>query len=105
MAARTGEQFLAGIRDGRDVWLNGERVTDVTAPPAPAAAAPSVPRLYALQHERADPCLMPNPDTGAPMNVTHLIPRSTADLDRRHACIETIAEHTIGLMGRSPDYL
>ena len=30
MAVRTGEQFLQGLRDGREVWLEGERVADVT---------------------------------------------------------------------------
>ena len=37
--------------------------------------------------------------------MTHLIPRSQADLLRRHAAIERMAGETIGLMGRSPDYL
>ena len=34
MAARTGEQFLSGLRDSREVWLGGGRVPDVTAEPA-----------------------------------------------------------------------
>ena len=33
MAVRTGAQFLEGLRDGRKVWLEGERVADVTAHP------------------------------------------------------------------------
>jgi 4-hydroxyphenylacetate 3-monooxygenase len=105
MAARTGDQYLQGIRDEREVWLNGERVVDVTAHPALAAAARSVAALYDLQLTRADVCLMPDATTGEPINVTHVIPRSTEDLARRHRCIELIAEQTIGLMGRSPDYL
>jgi 4-hydroxyphenylacetate 3-monooxygenase len=103
--ARTGEQYLAGLRDGRAVWLNGERVADVTAHPALAGAARQVAALFDLQFARADVCLMPDPETGEPINVSHLIPRSSADLDARHRCIEAVAEVTIGLMGRSPDYL
>lgn len=105
MAARTGQQYLQGIRDGREVWLNGERVEDVTTHPSLEAAARSVAGLFDLQFEQAERCLAPNPATGEPINVTHLIPRSPEDLARRHACIEAIAEQTIGLMGRSPDYL
>ena len=30
---RTGEQYRESIRDGREVWINGERVDDVTEPP------------------------------------------------------------------------
>lgn len=105
MAARTGEQYLAGIRDGREVWLNGERVADVTAEPALRGAARSLAGLYDLQFEQAERCLMPNPAGGGPMNVSHLIPRSYDDLMRRHGVIEAVAERTIGLMGRSPDYV
>ena len=39
------------------------------------------------------------------MHVTHLIPRSPADLERRHRAIEDTARRTIGFMGRSPDYI
>ena len=35
MAVRTGEQFLEGLRDDREVWLKGERVSDVTSHPKP----------------------------------------------------------------------
>lgn len=105
MAARTGAEFLAGLRDHRRVWINGSRVEDVTDHPLTAAAARTLAGLFDLQHEAADVCLMPNPDTGAPMNVSHIIPRSREDLLRRHACLERVARATAGLMGRSPDYL
>src|SRR5215211_7749719 len=31
---RTGDEYRESIRDGREVWMNGERVTDVTTHPA-----------------------------------------------------------------------
>ena len=31
---RTGEQYREWIRDGRQVWINGERVKDVTTHPS-----------------------------------------------------------------------
>lgn len=31
---RTGEEYKRGIRDGREVWVDGERVNDVTTHPA-----------------------------------------------------------------------
>ena len=33
----------------------------------------------------ADDCLIPDPETGEPINVSHMIPRSRDDLKRRHA--------------------
>ena len=31
---RTGDEYRASIRDGREVWMNGERVDDVVTHPA-----------------------------------------------------------------------
>jgi hypothetical protein len=39
---KTGEQYRASLRDGRQVWINGERVKDVVTHPAfkPIPGAP-----------------------------------------------------------------
>ena len=40
MGARTGEEFLKGLRrTDRELWLGDERVDDVTSHPALAGAA------------------------------------------------------------------
>jgi anthranilate 3-monooxygenase (FAD)/4-hydroxyphenylacetate 3-monooxygenase len=62
-------------------------------------------RVYDLQHEHADEMLAPSPDDGRLVNVTHLIPRSKDDLERRRRAIELTASATAGMMGRTPDYL
>jgi 4-hydroxyphenylacetate 3-monooxygenase oxygenase component len=104
--ARTGDQFLAGLAgDGREIWLEGERVADPTTHPKLAGAARSLARLFDLQHAEPDVFLMPSPDTGRPVNVTHIRPRSRADLERRRIASKRIAEETAGMMGRTPDYL
>ena len=105
MPARTGEQFLHGLKDSREVWLDGERVTDAASHPALAGAAHAIAEVFDLQHKAADVCLMPDPATGEPINIGHMIPRSRDDLVRRHACMERTAEFSVGLMGRTPDYM
>lgn len=105
MPARTGAQFLAGLKDEREVWVDGERVRDAATHPAFAGAAHFMAELFDAQHEHADDCLMPDPETGEPINASHMIPRSREDIARRHRCLQRIAEHTVGLMGRSPDYM
>ncbi len=105
MPARTGEQFLRGLRDEREIWVDGERVRDVASHPALAGAAHSVAGVFDLQHAHADVCLEPDPETGEPINSSHMIPRSRADLERRHRCLERIAEYSVGVMGRTPDYM
>lgn len=105
MGARTGEQYLEGLKaTSRELWLGSERVGDVTEHPALHAAAHSMARVFDRQFECADDCLMADPETGEPINVSHLIPRSRDDLWRRHRGLERIAEISVGLMGRTPDY-
>ncbi len=105
MPARTGEQFLRGLKDRREIWVDGARVDDVIGHPALAGAARTIAEIFDLQHAHAEDCLVPDPETGEPINASHMIPRSRADLERRHRCLSRIAEHTVGLMGRSPDYM
>src|SRR5919106_2383080 len=84
--ARTGEQFLEGLRgDGREVWLEGERIEDASSHPKLAGAARTLAELFDLQHLEPDVFLMPSPETGRPVGVTHILPRSRADLERRRA--------------------
>jgi 4-hydroxyphenylacetate 3-monooxygenase len=53
MGIRTGQQFLDSLRDDRQIWLAGERVSDVVSHPRLGPAARTLAELYDLQH-RAD---------------------------------------------------
>lgn len=106
MGARTGEQFLAGLRKtSRTVWLSDERVEDVTAHPSLAQAARTLADVFDRQHRYADECLTPDPETGEPINVSHIISRSVEDLERRNRGLARMSEATVGMMGRTPDYM
>ena len=107
MGVRTGAEFIAGLRDSREVWLGNERVTDVTAHPAFRGAIASLARLYDMQHEPAYRELLtyPSPTTGDPVGLSFLIPRTREDLARRRQMIKTWADATCGMMGRSADFL
>ena len=104
--ARTGDEYLAGLRsDAREIWLEGEKIADPAAHPKLEGAARSLARVFDLQHEEPDVFLMESPDTGCSVNVTHILPRSRADLERRRIASKRIADETVGMMGRTPDYL
>ena len=105
MPARTGEQFLKGLRGRRDVWVDGEKIADVVDHPKLRGAAHALAEVYDLHHAEAATCLAPDPETGEPIPVSHLIPRSREDLTRRHAALRQVAEYSVGLMGRTPDYM
>ena len=47
----TGAEYLASLRDGREVYIYGERVDDVTTHPAFRNAARTIARLYDALHD------------------------------------------------------
>jgi aromatic ring hydroxylase len=51
VSLRTASGFLESLRDGREVWLEGERVKDVTAHPRLRGAALTIAALYDMQHD------------------------------------------------------
>jgi 4-hydroxyphenylacetate 3-monooxygenase len=107
MGIRTGAEYLAGLRDGRTVWLEGERVEDVTAHPRLARAARTIAALYDLQHDPDlhDQMTFRSPSSGDPVALSYLIPETMDDLLRRRRALEIVAEWSNGMLGRSPDYV
>src|SRR5437870_11094781 len=104
---RTGADYLKSLNDGRQVFVNGEKVADVTKHLAFREAARSVARLYdiAAAPENRELMTFASPKTGAPVWRTYQIPRTHADLRARRLFSETWAEATFGLMGRTPDHV
>jgi 4-hydroxyphenylacetate 3-monooxygenase len=104
---RTGAEYLRSLNDGRQVFVDGEKVADVTRHPAFREAARSVARLYdiAAAPENRERMTFISPKTGGPVWRAFQIPRSHADLRARRLFSETWAESTFGLMGRSPDHV
>jgi 4-hydroxyphenylacetate 3-monooxygenase len=105
--ARTGAQFLEGLSGGdREIWLRGEKITQPLEHPELREAALSIARVFDLQHEHADEMLVLSPDdAGRRVNVSHVIPSSREDLERRRRGFELVASLSGGVMGRTPDYL
>ncbi len=104
---RSGDDYVRGLRDGRTVLLNGERVADVTLHPAFAAGVGTVARLYDLAHDPANRELMthPSPRDGRPINKSWLVPRTREDLASRRRAIKYWADASYGFLGRSPDHV
>jgi 4-hydroxyphenylacetate 3-monooxygenase len=103
----TGAEYLESLRDGRDVWIYGEKVDDVTTHPAFRNGARSVARLYDALHDPATKdVLTVETDTGNG-GYTHPFfraPMSAEDLVRGRDAIAAWQRMTYGWMGRSPDY-
>jgi 4-hydroxyphenylacetate 3-monooxygenase len=108
MPARTGRQYLEGLRSQeREVWLGGERIDDVTTHPALASGARAIASLYDMQCEPQLKEIMTyrSPTTGHPVGLSFIIPRTPDDLVRRREMMLRWARATCGMMGRSPDFM
>ncbi len=103
----TGAEFLESLRDGREVYIYGERVKDVTTHPAFRNAAASVAKLYdALHDPQTKPVLTAPTDTGSG-GFTHKFfkaARTREEVMAQRDAIAAWARITYGWMGRSPDY-
>jgi 4-hydroxyphenylacetate 3-monooxygenase len=107
MGARCGAEYLERLRDDREVWLDGERVADVTRDPRLARGVRSIAALYDLQLEprRLDDMTYVSPTSGERVGLSHIQPRSIEDLVRRRNMIKIWSEWSAGMLGRSPDFL
>ena len=107
MAVRTGKQFLEGLRDGREVWLEGEKVEDVTTHPKMRRMAETLAGIYDLQHdpELQEKMTFRSPTSGEPVALSYLVPENMDDLMRRRGALEIVAGSCHGMLGRTPDYV
>jgi 4-hydroxyphenylacetate 3-monooxygenase len=106
--ARTGKDYLAGLREQpREIYLGGQRVTDVTTFPGLASGARSVAALYDMQHDPAlrDEMTYPSPTSGERVGLSFITPRTGEDLARRRVMMSHWAHTSYGMMGRTPDFL
>ncbi len=103
----TGAEYLESLRDGREVYIYGERVKDVTRHPAFRNAARSVAKLYDALHDEKTKNILTAPTDTGDGGYTHKFfkaARSREDLLAQRDAIAAWARITYGWMGRSPDY-
>ncbi|MGH7053792.1 MAG: 4-hydroxyphenylacetate 3-hydroxylase N-terminal domain-containing protein, partial [Stellaceae bacterium] len=103
----TGAEYIESLKDGREVYIDGERVRDVTTHPAFRNAVRSLARLYDALHDPERRAVLTCPtDTGSG-GYTHRyfrVARSPEELKAQQRAIAEWARLTYGWMGRTPDY-
>jgi 4-hydroxyphenylacetate 3-monooxygenase len=109
MGARTGQEYVDRLAETRpSVDINGERVSGpVTEHPALAAIVRSYAELYDLQHDPdlRDVLTYESPTSGERVGMSFLVPRTAEDLAKRRAGFKAWADHSLGTLGRTGDYL
>jgi 4-hydroxyphenylacetate 3-monooxygenase len=108
---KTGEDHLRSLRDGRAVYIDGERVADVTTHPAFRDAVRTAAALYDHQArpENLERLTFAPEDGGgegyARVNRCWLMPRNYQELVERRRAMTEWAELSCGFLGRAPDHV
>ncbi len=104
---KTGQQHLDSLRDGRQVFLDGELITDVVDHPVFRNAVHTTAGLYDFQAapENVEWMTFESPTSGERVNLSWQLPESYDELVSRRRAMEAWAECTYGYMGRSPDHV
>lgn len=103
----TGEEYLKSLQDGRDIYIYGERVKDVTTHPAFRNAAGAVAGLYDALHapESHDSlCWQTDTGNGGYTHRTFRFARSAEEIRQQRDSIADWSRLSYGWMGRTPDY-
>ncbi len=102
-----GEQFLESLRDGREIYIYGERVKDVTTHPAFRNTSRMVARLYDALHDpkHKSKLLVPTDTGNGGMTQAYFkAPKNIAESVAGRDAIAEWAKITYGWLGRAPDY-
>jgi aromatic ring hydroxylase len=100
----TGEEYLESLRDGREVWIYGERVKDVTTHPAFRNSCRMIARLYDALHDPAKKDILTTPtEDGGFTHRFYRAPRNAEEQVASRDAIAAWARTTYGWMGRSPE--
>jgi 4-hydroxyphenylacetate 3-monooxygenase len=109
MAARSGKQFLERLAAARvHVEIGGQTLTTgVAGHPAFRNVIRSYAELFDMQHDPAyrDVLTYPSPTSGEPVATSFLVPETPSDLAKRSQAFKLWAGRSLGMLGRTGDYL
>jgi 4-hydroxyphenylacetate 3-monooxygenase len=103
---KTGSQHIQALKDGRQVYINGQLAGDVTEHASFRRAIQSIGMLYDFQSRPDNVELMTfNADGAERANRIWQLPHSYQDLVERRKALEAWAELHGGFLGRAPDHV
>ena len=104
MGIKTGSEYLGSLRDGRDVWMRGQPVQDVTTEPGLARGARTLAEFIDRQQDAGSLDRLTFVEAGERYPMAFLLPRTPEDVRRRGAAFYEWAKWSNGMFGRTPDY-
>ncbi len=102
---RTGEDYRESLRDGRQVWIGGEKVEDVTTHPAFKPIVDIRARIYDMAHEDETREVMSYQDEGTneANNIAYKPPKTREDWEDKRRFVDTVLRDIGGVVVRVGD--
>lgn len=100
---RTGNQYRDSIRDGRRIWINGERVKDVTTHPMFKPIVDIRARIYDMAHEPQHSSVMSYEEGGERFAVGLKLPYTQQDWHDKRRSTDAVLEEVRGIVTRVGD--
>jgi 4-hydroxyphenylacetate 3-monooxygenase len=100
---RTGAQYRESIRDGREVYVNGEKVKDIPSHPMFKPLVDIRARIYDLQHEPATRPVLAYNEGGDWLAIANKLPFTTQDWWDKRRATDTVLEDIGGVVTRVGD--
>ncbi len=104
---KNGNEHIASLRDGRQIFIDGQLVRDHLSHPAFRSSIRSAAAMYDYQAspENIKRMTFRSPATGNWVNRMWQLPTSYQELVERRAALEAWATLSCGFFGRSPDHV
>lgn len=100
---RTGDEYIDSIRDGREVYVGGEKVRDVASHPMFKPLVDIRARIYDMQHDARTRHVMAYEEDGEWSAIGNKLPHTQADWWDKRRATDTLLEDIGGIVTRVGD--
>ena len=100
---RTGNEYRTALQDGREVYMDGKRVEDITAHPQFRPLIDVRARIYDMQHEEATRDIMSFEENGERFPVGNQIPREQEHWHAKRRAVDAVMQEICGVVTRVGD--
>lgn len=100
---RTGEQYRDSLRDGREIWINGERVEDPSTHPQIKPVVDARAYIYDMQHDPKTKAAMTYEENGEDFAIGLRLPFAQQDWQDKRDAVDLVTHNLGGVVTRVGD--
>ena len=100
---RTGDEYRASLDDGREVWMNGEKVKDVCAHPQLKPVIDVRARIYDMQHDPSTKDQTTYQENGEDFAIGLRLPYEPKDWEDKRKAVDLVMHDIGGIVTRVGD--